>query len=362
MKERVFGLDVMRCVAILMVLFCHSLWLIEEVNFTGRGFIQSLGFFGVELFFILSGFLIGNILWNWFDTDVSYKRLFHFYARRWLRTLPLYYIVLLINVGLALYFGNIIPDTIHQYFFFIHNWWHKMPDFFNESWSLSVEESIYLIVPFLLLSLKKIFPAIPYQKIFLYTTLSIILMAFVNRFYALMNLPQSASYIWNLDVKSVVLYRLDAIIYGFLILFVYKNFITFLDKYRVLLFIFSFFLYQITKAIIYTQLGFEAFYVVFYLPLVSICIALMVPFFYQLKPLSFPLFNQGITLISKISYSIYLWHYSIIIMIWKYLIYPNVVFNYMNSLIHVLLYFLITFLVSYFSYQYIEKPFLRLRK
>ena len=285
MKERVFGLDVIRCIAILMVLFCHTLWLLDGVTFFGRGFIQSLGFFGVELFFILSGFLIGNILYDWFDADTSYKRLFHFYARRWLRTLPLYYTVLIINVLLALYFGNSLPDKTHQYIFFFQNALSRMPDFFNESWSLSVEESIYLIIPFLLLIIKKSFPKIPFKQVFIYVILGIILLAFGNRFYALNKVAHQINYVWNLDVKAVVIYRLDAILYGFLIMYLYKHFTHYLSKYRILLVVFAFLFYQIAKTIIYHGFGFEVFQVVFYLPIVSISLALMIPFFYQLKPI-----------------------------------------------------------------------------
>jgi peptidoglycan/LPS O-acetylase OafA/YrhL len=59
-KDRNFGLDLVRAVAILLVLTSHGRFLLPE--FPGKILLANGGFFGVELFFVLSGFLIGTIL------------------------------------------------------------------------------------------------------------------------------------------------------------------------------------------------------------------------------------------------------------------------------------------------------------
>src|SRR5688572_4697894 len=84
---RKIGLDLPRALAITLVLVSH---------FVKR--CEILGFYGVELFFALSGFLIGGILYR--DLAASpgwtFPRVKHFWFRRWWRTLPNYYLFLII--------------------------------------------------------------------------------------------------------------------------------------------------------------------------------------------------------------------------------------------------------------------------
>ena len=78
----------MRAMAIILVLICHS--------GLESPLMYQLGFYGVELFFVLSGFLIGQIIIRDVLQRPSTKTLITFYKRRWLRTLPLYYMILLL--------------------------------------------------------------------------------------------------------------------------------------------------------------------------------------------------------------------------------------------------------------------------
>lgn len=96
--DRMFGLDVCRTIAILPVVFGHMLRYSDP-----HPFIQSLGFlaiFGVDLFFCLSGFLIGRILLldstSWHETQEN--GVMNFWYRRWMRTLPLYFFYLFVNL------------------------------------------------------------------------------------------------------------------------------------------------------------------------------------------------------------------------------------------------------------------------
>lgn len=90
-NDRKIGLDFLRCLAIAMVLLSHvgslaaALW--PGILF--RGF---LGFLGVEIFFVLSGFLIGGILFRQDAYLAGSRGLIAFYLRRWFRTLPNYYL------------------------------------------------------------------------------------------------------------------------------------------------------------------------------------------------------------------------------------------------------------------------------
>ncbi|RYY95852.1 MAG: acyltransferase, partial [Chitinophagaceae bacterium] len=88
----VFGLDLMRAIAILLVLVAHSHFFWPGSYRAQQWFFGATAFWGVELFFVLSGFLIGRILLRLFDkAHVSAASIRVFWIRRWLRTLPNYY-------------------------------------------------------------------------------------------------------------------------------------------------------------------------------------------------------------------------------------------------------------------------------
>jgi len=130
-----------------MVLIAH------DADFIGRWMghraseqLTIAGPFGVELFFVLSGFLIGGLLLDIVEHGPTFENLAIFLCRRWLRTLPLYFL------WLALLFVFRPPASM-LYWHLIHyvtltqNLLHGMPpgDFFAVSWSLTVEEWFYLL-------------------------------------------------------------------------------------------------------------------------------------------------------------------------------------------------------------------------
>src|SRR5215471_18931583 len=90
MGQRIYGLDIIRAVAILTVVYMHAL-----LNFGIPAMYRySIGD-GVSIFFVLSGFLIGKILLKIINKpSVSFGDLKNFWFRRWMRTLPAYYFVL----------------------------------------------------------------------------------------------------------------------------------------------------------------------------------------------------------------------------------------------------------------------------
>ena len=111
-----------------------------------------IGWSGVDLFFVLSGFLITGIL---LDTRESPNYFRSFYARRALRIFPLYYLVLsaiLIAAHFFPYINKLIPIPHDRpfYFFYLNNWWPLLRDTWHGNiighfWSLAVEEQFYLL-------------------------------------------------------------------------------------------------------------------------------------------------------------------------------------------------------------------------
>src|SRR5208282_3024374 len=155
------SLDGLRATAIILVFFCHTKHLIPLVNpFTFYlSWYAGQGWMGVDLFFVLSGFLITGIL---LDTQQASNYFAGFYARRVLRIFPLYYLVLTTVIIL----GNLIhsprvtatlplPEDRWLYFCYMTNWlglWkgHWGTNYVNylaHFWSLAVEEQFYLVWP-----------------------------------------------------------------------------------------------------------------------------------------------------------------------------------------------------------------------
>ncbi len=152
------ALDGLRAIAIILVFFHHISSHIPVVNgFTsGLNWFADQGWFGVDLFFVLSGFLITGIL---LDTREANNYFSGFYARRILRIFPLYYVVLTVVILLGMWM-HYPPLTVTLplrqdrwlYYCYLTNWlglWkaHYGPNYLAHFWSLAVEEQFYLVWP-----------------------------------------------------------------------------------------------------------------------------------------------------------------------------------------------------------------------
>lgn len=130
--KRTFGLDLLRAIAILIVVINHGGWMLEKAdsNFPWIPLIN-----GVELFFVLSGFLIGGILIKTIQTtpQLTISTLGNFWIRRWLRTLPNYYLILGLNILVV--FSGVINEDFTQFnwkfFLFLQNFSEPFYGFFG---------------------------------------------------------------------------------------------------------------------------------------------------------------------------------------------------------------------------------------
>jgi peptidoglycan/LPS O-acetylase OafA/YrhL len=149
------SLDGLRAFSILAVILGHSAWA-TSAHLTGNSLYRSFanGGSGVAVFFVLSGFLITNILLKEFDRtgDISLRR---FYFRRSMRIFPAFYLYLAV-IGI-LWAIHRIPEEPRSFAISGLYLWSLIPNahgyFLQHSWSLSIEEVFYLFWPLLLVTL-----------------------------------------------------------------------------------------------------------------------------------------------------------------------------------------------------------------
>ncbi len=143
-QARLNGLDTLRALAILLVLIFHYRVVVSnELLF---GFVSNIGWVGVDLFFVLSGYLIGDQLLRAYANKDNFS-VKNFYARRLLRTLPNYYAVFALYLLLPNLLNGTYVAPLWQFLTFTQNLDMRPGETFTHSWSLCVEEQFYLLFP-----------------------------------------------------------------------------------------------------------------------------------------------------------------------------------------------------------------------
>lgn len=218
---RNFGLDVLRCLAIAIVLANHAFigfW-VENVGtlWVGRKAWLSIGsILSVEWLFVLSGFLIGAMMVRSFERKGTWwTRARSFWLRRWFRTMPNYYLFLLVNWLLVLTIRSPglsgRPSWKHWVFMQDLAWQPEHPVFYVEAWSLALDEWFYLLMPLLLLVAA--LAHVGNRRGFLAAVAVLILVPTVLRW----SLPVPDHYFdWDYGVRRVTVLHLDATGWGVL--------------------------------------------------------------------------------------------------------------------------------------------------
>lgn len=343
---RSYGLDLMRAIAISLVLLAHFA---QKIEF--------LGFWGVELFFALSGFLIGNILWRSFSQTESWSfaYLFNFWKRRWWRTLPNYYLFLLVSLIFSYLVYASIPavnEFVH-YLYFVQNLFTPNGTFFGVSWSLCIEEWFYLTFPLLLFILS----FFKMKKVLCYgITLFIYILAAIAMRYYFADLYEDAA------LRGITFARLDAIAYGVLAAFITSQiqpgkFVTLIAFVIGLLLICSPGIIAIFRNITYHEMKYNT----VYLATVPLGASFMIPLMNTLnKPKQFfrfmakPIYNFSLW-----SYSIYLSHIPFLYL--GYYILDDYRASFLGNLLSKILGFILTVFFSALIFKYFETPFTKKR-
>ena len=148
-SPRIRGLDFLRACSILFVLLAHATE--DLLSGPARQAIGGLGGLGVEIFFVLSGFLITWMLLGELDGNRRIDYL-AFYRRRIARLMPVFYLYLFSTLGLLLLQHKSVPwGAVWASLLYVINYYQALngapSHFLSHCWSLAVEEQFYLFWP-----------------------------------------------------------------------------------------------------------------------------------------------------------------------------------------------------------------------
>ncbi|GAA4431702.1 acyltransferase [Pontibacter saemangeumensis] len=363
-SARLFGLDLLRFLAIALVLVEHgSPYLAPAVHVERLFYV--FGYFGVELFFVLSGFLIGTILLNLYEQEqrLGLGLIRDFWVRRWCRTLPLYYLVLALNIAAHELFGSASHGlaTYLPFLGFLQNAVTPQPGFFGEAWSLSVEEWFYLSLPLVLLLFDRGLSGSGLSvKSKALLGLAFFFVAIVSLRLTVVGVFDPA---WNSGIRKMMPLRLDAILTGVFfswLSFYYRGLFTkgryyYLAAGACLIPCACWIYYQD----VYSSAAPVFFTKTLYFTMTDVSLALLLPAASHLRLKSPGLVSRAVTHVSLVSYSVYLLHQSVVIRFLALLGSPDSV---LSSAFFYGAYLGITLVLSSLLYTYFELPMTSLRE
>jgi peptidoglycan/LPS O-acetylase OafA/YrhL len=145
--SRANGLDTLRAAAITLVFMNHYMAFVSGIPTFGP--VSIVGWTGVDLFFVLSGYLIANQIFAGLARGATLSP-GSFYARRALRTLPVFWLVLALYFLFPAVMGGKPPPPLWRFVTFTQNIGLQSGTAFSHAWSLCIEEQFYLILPLVL--------------------------------------------------------------------------------------------------------------------------------------------------------------------------------------------------------------------
>lgn len=345
-SRRNFGLDILRAIAITLVLVIH---LITNFSHKDIGVFWYLAYLGVDIFFVLSGFLIGNILISSIDPSTgsfTFFMLKRFFIRRWLRTVPLYYILLFMNFIVGYSLLHNVERFDFRFLLWLQNFNKYPPHFFGEAWSLSIEEWFYFLFPLGLFvslrlnSFKRKYPL----NLLVYTVIFLVVGCGLR--FCILDLSQG--------YNKVVVSRLDAIGYGVLFAILDNFFLKhFFKSYYKVCGITGGILTVIAILTFLSKRIVGSLYLLYY-PLIGIGLSLIIIYMKQIPLSKISALNRAISTVSKISYSLYLNNLIVIYLVRSYVL--------IGPVSQFLLSFVLILALSAFTYNVVEMRFIGLRE
>lgn len=344
------SIDSLRAIAVISVIIYHC-----SASYLPGGFL------GVDLFFVLSGYLISSLLIKEFKENGRIN-LVNFYVRRARRLLPAVYLMITVVLIIMVLFNKVLLEKSHLDaifgYIYVSNWWyifHQVDYFdsfgsispFKHLWSLAIEEQFYMFFPLLFIVLNRQNKDKKITNIFKYGVILLIIVS-LTLHIILFDINNINRVYYGTDTRmfSLLIGVLGAIIYPMtnlkrkvtlkinrlyssvgataILLFVSLMFIV--NEYSTFLYYGGFLLFSILFLLIIITVGQQGTYISRFL---------------SFKPLVY---------VGKFSYSLYLWHFPILVLTTPVseIGSPNILFNILRVIL--------IFIVSYFSYRFVEMP------
>ncbi len=356
--NRVYGLDIMRCMAILLVLISHSICFLPKVLAPYFNYVM---LDGVTIFFVLSGFLVGGILIRINESNgLSWRGVISFWKKRWFRTLPNYFLILGGMVLMQILFVDDFNfNTVRAYFYFSQNITNAHPPFFPEAWSLSIEEWFYLLVPLAIFAVGSL-SRWPARKILFFTILFVIIAVFLLRLQRYISVPATTVREYEDLFRRQVVTRLDALMFGlmgaYLSFFHHSAWI----KHSRKLFVAGLLVLLLSRVFV-ANAQVTLYECVFSFSVDAIAALCLIPHLTSIRPRNKKVF-EVVTCLSLISYSMYLVNLSVVQVLIMNNIELGAISAFGQGMIKCFLFWFLTILFSLFIYKYFELPTTRLRE
>jgi len=335
-------IDGLRAIAVISVIFFHL-----KINLFNHSLFSG-GYLGVDIFFVISGYLISSIIIKELNTTGSFS-FKNFYERRIRRIIPVLFVVIIASTALAwMYFlpssfidfaKSIISTLIiisNFYFLDVQSNYFDLEVNFRpllHTWSLSIEEQFYLVFPFVLFFSFKYLKFFLFHLLIFFFLISFFFSVWASEVYPWYNFYLTPSRAWELLFGSILAYveinHRNKIKFN-------KFFAEKMTFFGFLLIIYGIFLFdeQIKHPSLKTLV-----------PVIGT--GLIIWFGREKSIINKLLTYRSVVFLGLISYSLYLWHY------------PIIIFNNYNWSIKIPNYFilLIIFVISCISYFFIERIF-----
>ena len=333
-------IDGLRAIAVIGVILYHSEIVINNYLFFSGGFL------GVDVFFVISGYLITSIILKEYRAEKKFSFL-NFYERRIRRLIPTLLFVLITILFLAYFillpvqFETYLKSTISSIFFYSNFYFHYTGQAYGQmvmstkpllhTWSLSVEEQFYIIFPLLFIFISNVFKDKTKYFFYIFIIFSLILSTYITNSHSSFSFYMIFTRAWELICGSIVAlnnFKNKK-----------KNINSFLKTSGLFLIIFSFLFFDGANQ--------HPSYLTI-VPVLGSCLIIC-------NQSSSSLCNKILNLkvfvkIGLISYSLYLWHHPL-------LSFGKILGITENSFFPKIILILISFLLSLFTYKYLEQKF-----
>lgn len=358
MREKLYfnNLNGLRFFAALMVIICHvelnkKYFLLPNL----RESFRYLGDLGVDLFFVLSGFLITILLLKEKEIckNISYK---NFYLRRVLRIWPLYYFIIIVSLfilpnisyfnrgHLELYNSKELLKVVVLFVLLLPNVLYliKPIPFAAQTWSIGTEEQFYLVWPLIVNKLKN------HKIVFLSCIVGYwIIYASIN-----LNFFNDIPY-FNLFKNYYKLLKFDVIsvgAFGAILFYENRKGVNRLNN----LFVFTLSIIALILLYMYLPNTYEFFRLIYAILFIIIILNLV-----GNKEIENIFENKLLKYLGKISYGIYMYHQIIVVLVLKMVLEYFNQFNLFENILVYIATILLTIVISHISYKYLEEPILK---